>query len=135
MKQIKVEGQWNGREDMMLNISHFPHLHASFTADFENYNRYPHPLEYFLASLIGSITLTIKSFIEKRNLSFVNLYITIVGDINPDRMNKFHKLSIHIRLDSNASPEELTSLQKSLLQEDTIFNLLKDEEIITVNWD
>ncbi len=132
MNIIKIESQWNGTDEMMLNIPYFPHLHSSINGELNKGNRYPHPYEYFLAALTGIITLTVKNFSEKKCLLITNLYITIEGHINENR-SKIQKVKIDIHLDSSASPEELTILENMLTADNTILSFLRTDKIY-INW-
>ncbi len=132
MKIIKVESQWNGSDEMTLNIPYFPHLHSSLNIEFEKYNRYPHPYEYFLSALTGTITLTVRDFAERKCLIITNLYITIEGIMN-DQKDKIKEINIDIHLDSSATPEELTILEKRLTDDNTLLSFLKTERI-HINW-
>jgi uncharacterized OsmC-like protein len=132
MNRMKVESQWNGTDEMILNVPYFPHLHSSLNGELNKGNRYPHPYEYFLAALTGIITLTVKNFAEKECLLITNLYITIEGLLNNGR-DKIKEIKIDIHLDSSASPEELTILENRLTDENTLFSFLKTDKI-HINW-
>ncbi|MFW6014883.1 MAG: hypothetical protein ACOCRK_00435 [bacterium] len=132
MKKIRIESQWNGNDEVMLNIPDFPHLHAALNKNLEKYNRYPHPYEYFLSSLSGAITAFIKDFSNKHSLITGNLYIIIEGIFNED-LSKIEKLILEIKYDSNATGRQLTELQHGLLNKELILSLLKKEKI-QINW-
>ncbi len=132
MDKLKVESQWNGTKDMMLNIPHFPHLHSTLADKLPDCSRYPHPYEYFLASLCGIITLIIHKYSEEKCIIITNLYITINGSLS-NEIGKFNNIEVNIKLDSSASAEELTILQNIIKKNDTIVYLL-NEEIININW-
>ena len=134
MNQIKVESQWNGQDELMLNIPHFPHLHSGLGDNFEDYQRYPHPLEYFFVALNGTITLVIKNFAQKNNIIIKNLYITTTGEVN-SLTGHFNNIALDLRLDSSASPQKLTNLQQNLLQDEAIFALIKQPHMLTINWE
>jgi len=133
MDKLKVESQWNGTKDMMLNIPHFPHLHSTLTDTLTDYTRYPHPYEYFLSSLCGIITLIIYKFSEEKCIIITNLYITISASLS-NEIGKITNIEVNIKLDSSVSPDELTSLQNLIYQNDTMVYLF-DKDIINVNWD
>ncbi len=131
---LKVEGQWNGTKDeMMLNIPNFPHLHSSLS-NLDDPQRYPHPVEYFMASLCGTITLVIENYAGKNNVILTNLYIIITCEIN-NSMEEFSNITVEIRLDSSLSPRQLTELQNILLEKEPVFNLINNNDVLTINWD
>ncbi|MFW6015745.1 MAG: OsmC family protein [bacterium] len=133
MKNIKVESQWNDKSEIMLNIPHFPHLHAGINKNFAENNSYPHPYQYFLASLAGIITMIIIEYSEKYCLLIINLYITVRGEFTGDGKT-FKKIDIEIRLNINASPAQFTELQKILTEKNSILSFFKNN-IININWD
>lgn len=132
MEKILVESQWNGKQEMMINIPNFPHLHSSLTYNVKDCKRYPHPYEYFLSALSGIITLIIKDYSNINCLLITNLYISIYS--NFDSKNNISKISIDINLDSSASPEEFSKLQKEIYNNNLFLNLLNNNNILQINW-
>ncbi len=133
MEKLRVESQWNGTKDMMLNIPHFPHLHSTLTEKLSDYSRYPHPYEYFLTSLCGIITLIINNYSEEHCVLITNLYITISASLS-DEIGKFTSIEVNIKLDSSVSSNELTVLQNIIYKNDTMVYLF-EKDIIHINWD
>lgn len=132
MEKLQVESQWNGKEEMMLNIPHFPHLHASINSITNNKTRYPHPYQYFLAALTGIITMIIKDYSEKNCLLIINLYINIKGQLVTGE--DFKNIDIEIKLNSNATPEQFTELQRRINNDNTVLSMFK-ENMVNINWD
>lgn len=132
MKKILVESQWNGNQEMMINIPDFPHLHSSLTYNVEACKRYPHPYEYLLSALSGIITLIIKNYSNKNCLLITNLYISIHSNLNSK--HNMPKISIDINLDSSASPKEFNDLQKEIHNNDLFLKLLSNNNLLQINW-
>lgn len=130
---FKVEGQWNGDKEMMLDIPNFPHLHSTIKG-LDKSNRYPHPLEYFLSALCGTLTLCISNYSDNKGITIDNLYIIITCEVDK-KLSTIKNLVIEIKQDSDLAPEELTQLQKKLLENEPIFKLLSKKDNIHINWD
>lgn len=78
----------------------------------------PNPVEYILAGYAGCLNVVAHLVARERNIQIRSLEIDIEGDINPDKLfgvpdagrAGFQAIRVNIRIDSDASRQEITDL-------------------------
>lgn len=78
----------------------------------------PNPVEYLLASYAGCLNVVVHLVAKELNIAIRSLHIDIGGEIDPRRLfgtsNQeragFKGLAVELRIDSDASPQQLDTL-------------------------